>query len=235
MKQLKIVLLILLAFPLWAQSQLHFGVRGGYSISSVDLVPNLKQRSLYDRALDVGLVAKYYDLQYFGFQTELNLTQRGYRKPVDDEYRYKRISTYAEVPLFMQIRAKYNNLFAHVNIGVTMSYMLNSYHGTDTLGVYVLYKYDLNVLRDNRFDYGLMGGVGVGYDFKFGTLQVEARYHYGFGDLYYYNFQGNPTRSPARVQNISFTYLYNLTSLFDKFTHSKQEENSRKAPNLKKQ
>lgn len=222
MKHQKILIILLAILPVAAQSQLHVGVRGGYSISSVAITPSNKQRAVYDRLFDGGIVFKYFDLQYFGFQGEINVTQRGYRLPLGDENHYKRISTYAEVPLFMQIRAKYNNFFMHFNAGATASYMLNSQHGSDTSGIYEMNKYNINILRDNPFDYGLMGGVGIGYDFKFGTIQVEARFYYGLGDLYYYKFEGNPLRSPARVQNISFTYLYNISSLFEKRKEAKQ-------------
>jgi hypothetical protein len=218
-----LLLLFLLTISVASFSQLHVGLRGGYSISSVDFIPDYKQRPVYERLFDAGLVFKYFDLQYFGFQGEVNLTQRGYRLPLGDEKHYKRISTYAEIPLFMQVRAKHNNIFIHFNAGVTASYMLRSVEGDNLTGSYQMSTYETNILRDNRFDYGLMGGLGVGYDFSWGTIQVEARFHYGLGDLYYYKFEDNPTRSPARVQNISFTYLYNISSLFHKRKEMKQE------------
>jgi hypothetical protein len=240
MKNKKILILLLVILPFAVQSQLHVGIRGGYSISSVAFIPSYKQHSLYDWPFDAGIVFKYFDLEYFGFQGEINVTQRGYRLPLSDENtlddikHYKRISTYAEIPLFMQIRAKYNNIFIHFNAGVTASYMINSYHGSDTSGVYHMQKYEMNILRDNSFDYGLMGGLGIGYDFKFGTIQVEARYHYGLGDLYYHKFEGNPMRSPMRLQNISFTYLYNISSLFEKRKEAKQIIGKNQDTNIEK-
>lgn len=222
MKHQKLLILLLAILPITAQSQLHIGVRGGYNISSVAFTPSNKQRAVYDWLFDGGIVFKYFDLQYFGFQGEINVTQRGYRLPLSDENHYKRISTYAEVPIFMQVRAKHNNFFMHFNAGVSASYMLSSSHGSDTSGVYQMHKYNINILRDNPFDYGLMGGVGIGYDFKFGTIQVEARFHFGLGDLYYYKFEGNPAQSPVRVQNISFTYLYNISSLFERRKEAKE-------------
>lgn len=212
MSHLRTLLLLFLFFPLYANAQLHLGVRGGYNISSISFIPDYKEQSVYDRLLDVGLVVKQYNLNYLGFQGELNFTQRGFRRPMGEEHYYKRISSYLEAPLFMQIRVKGKRLFAHINVGATASYMLYSHHGNNTQGAYDMGQYKINILVDNRFDYGLMGGLAVGYEFNFGTLQIEARYQYGFGDLYYYKFEGNPSRSPVRVQNVSFTYLYNLSS-----------------------
>lgn len=234
MSHLRPFLFLLLFFPLCANAQLHIGVRGGYNISSVDFIPSYKERSVYDRPLDMGLVVKHYDLKYLGFQGELNFTQRGFRRPIDEEHYYKRISSYLEAPLFIQVPVKGKQLFAHLNVGATASYMLYSYHGDNTLGEYAMEKYEISILRDNRFDYGLMGGLAVGYEFKFGIFQLEARYHYGFGDLYYYKFEGNPTRSPGRVQNISFTYLYNLSSWFQAKKAKPMENDNRSANDINK-
>lgn len=209
----KHILILLFLFPHWALSQVHIGLRGGYSISSVEFIPFQKERSLFDRVFDGGLVVKHYDLEYFGFQGEINLTQRGYRLPIDEEFLKKRINTYIEAPIFMQVRFKQKGFFTHFNVGFYASWLLKSIEGDNSSGSYQLENYDFSLLKDNRVDYGLVGGLALGYESNWGTLQAEARFFFGLGDLYYYNYENNPIRSPARVQNISLAYLYNISSI----------------------
>lgn len=211
MRIIRLSIFLLLFIPLSGFGQLHLGVKGGYNISSVSFIPDQKQRPIYNGLFDAGLIVKYYDLTYFGFQAELNFTQRGFRSLVDEEIYKRRVNSYLDMPMFMQIRIQQKDLFAHLNAGVSFSYLLSAKEGTNETGEYVMLEYKPNILRDHRVDYGLIGGAGVGYEFGWGTLQVEVKYYYGLGDLYQYDFEGNPTRSPAWVQNISLSYLYNIS------------------------
>jgi hypothetical protein len=213
MRILKIVLAISLLMPLSGFGQLHIGVRGGYNISIIEFLPIKRERSVFDPVLDAGLVVKYFDLKYFGFQGEINVTQRGYRAPLGEDIWYKRVNTYLEIPIFMQVRGSYKGFFTHFNAGFSAAYLIESIAGNNQTGEYVMTKYEPNILRDNRFDYGLIGGAAVGHDFKWGTLQLEVRYHHGLGDLYFHEFKGNPQRSPHRVQSISLAYLYNFSEI----------------------
>jgi hypothetical protein len=214
MRFVKIILILTVLFPIKSFGQLHVGFRGGYNISSIEFIPIKREKALYDKVLDAGLVVKYYDLQYFGFQGEVNINQRGYKLPVNDTVNFKRINTYIEVPIFTQVRAAYKGFFVHFNVGVSASYLLKAVEGNNEEGKYAMSDYKINILRDNRFDYGLIGGLGIGHNFKWGTIQLEARYHYGLGDLFYHNYEGNPLRSPHRIQSISLSYLYNFSNFF---------------------
>jgi hypothetical protein len=211
MRIIRLSIFLLLFIPVLGFGQLHLGVKGGYNISSISFIPDQKERPIYNGLFDAGLIVKYYDLTYFGFQAELNFTQRGYRSPIDEEIYKRRVNSYLEMPMFMQIRIKQNDFFAHLNAGVSLSYLLSAKEGTNETGDYVMSSYNPKILRDHRVDYGLIGGAGIGYEFGWGTLQVDVKYYYGLGDLYKYDYEGNPTRSPAWVQNISLSYLYNIS------------------------
>jgi len=209
----KIILFCLLLVSINSYGQFYLGARGGYNISSVSFLPTQDEEQVNDLHIDAGFVAKHFDTKYFGFQGELNLTQRGYRAPIVDSVFNKRINTYIELPMFMQIKAEHKGFFVHLNVGFYASVLLESQHGNNQQGEYNLNTYDIHVLRDNRFDYGIPGGVGFGYNFKWGTLQLDARYFYGLGDLYHHDYNGNPMRSPARVLNFSVSYLLNISKL----------------------
>lgn len=197
-------------------AQLYVGARAGYSISNVGFVPTKYQRPVFGAPINFGVVVKYFDLQYFGVQSELNLVQRGFRYTLDDYSNYKRISTYIELPMVMQIRVKHKKSFAHFNAGASVAYLLGAVHGNNSEGTYNMTTYHPNILNDIYFDYGVLGGLGFGYEFKFGTLQAEMSYYHGFGDVYNHKYTEYLFRSPARIQNISFFYLYNISQSAEK-------------------
>lgn len=207
-----IILTILVISASHSQAQLLLGVRGGYSASGILFTPERDFMPLTDPLIDGGMVLKYFNLERVGFQAEANLTQRGYISAVGTDSIYKRINTYAEVPVYFQIRAEKSNLFGHINLGFYAAVLLNAKSGEGPEGSSISLKpYSLNILRDNYFDFGLRGGVGTGYDFSWGTLQLDIRFNYGFGDLYYYNYANNPTRSPAMFLNGSLSLMINLS------------------------
>ena len=124
---------LLLFTPLMGFGQLQLGARGGYSISSVSFIPDKDQIPIYNGLYDAGIILKYYDLTYFGFQAEANYTQRGYRYPIVEDIFNKRVNSYLEFPIYMQIRYKHNNLFAHINAGVYLSFLIRAEEGIENL------------------------------------------------------------------------------------------------------
>ena len=202
--------------PFAVEGQLYIGATSGYGISSIEFTPTMKESSLFDGGIDVGLTVKYFDLQYFGFKGDLIYTRRGYRKPIDESINYKRINTYLDLPMFMQIRITKSNFFLHLNLGCYGSLLLSSVDGNNESGSYLMQPYKLNILRDNRFDYGLSGTLGFGYESPIGVFQIDFKYSYGLADLYLYNYPASPSRSPSRIQGISLSYLVNLSEFIKK-------------------
>lgn len=212
----RILLAIILVVPQVTFGQLYLGARAGYGISSVSFTPTQKEKSLLDQGFDAGLSIKYFDLQYLGLQTDLSFTQRGYRKPIGDSLNYKRVNTYLELPMYMQVKFESRRFFMHFNVGCYGAWLLSSIEGDTQTGSYQMADYEFNILRDNRFDYGLAGVFGFGHESTWGSFQIDFRYFYGLADLYMYNYQGNPSQSPSQVQNISFSYYINLSKFTGK-------------------
>lgn len=210
-KFLTILTLVLCFVPFISNAQLWLGVRAGHNASGILFNPKRETTPLLSPLFDVGIIAKHYNLKSVGFQSELNLTQQGYIEILNDSTDYVRINSYVNVPLFFQLKTNHKNLFAHLNLGFYASIMAYSQQGQGKTGSINLSKYKMNILRDNTFDYGLIGGIGTGYDFKWGAIQLDIRYTYGFGDLYKYSFNGNPERSPVWKINASLGILFNMT------------------------
>lgn len=194
-----------------AQSaQLELGLRAGYSASGIRFTPERETIPLLTPLIDVGLIAKHYSLKNVGFQGELNFTQQGFVEKLNESTNNVRINSYVNIPLFFQLRTTRKDFFAHLNVGFYASVMACSQEGEENLNDLNLSSYKINVLRDNIFEYGLIGGIGTGYNFEWGAIQLGIRYTYGFGDLYKYSFSGNPERSPAWRLNASIGVLFNI-------------------------
>lgn len=212
MRRCFLIIIILLPAFCWAQT--YVGIKGGYSpISIVSFKPNINATSFYGESPDFGLVIKHFESKWMGFQGELNFTQRGYNIPFQDTCLLRHVNSYIELPIFMQAHINLASVYLHLNAGCYAAYLTSSKQGVDTSGTMILQNYQFNILRDKRFDYGLIAGVGLSREFRWGLIQVEVRILYGFGDLYNYTYPNMPEQSKAVVQNVSFSYMYNLSKL----------------------
>ncbi|HPD95101.1 MAG: PorT family protein [Bacteroidales bacterium] len=211
MKKFALGVLLILS-TISAKSQLSIGVKGGYSMSDISFYPSEDTRLLFGYGLDYGLVLKYYDLKYLGFQAELYSINRGYRQAADlaelGDTLYMRVNNYIELPIFIQARLNLKLVYIHVNAGPYIAYMLNAKEGNNSSGDFKLKKIDFNVLRDKRLDYGIMAGVGLSRNFKWGTIQAEMRIARGYGDFLDPDYPDNPKQSKAIVESVNVAYLY---------------------------
>lgn len=210
----KSLTVLLTIFALSAYSQTYVGVKGGYTMSDIAFSPVQNTRMLFADGFDYGLVFKYFNLKYFGFQAELYMVNRGYRKPIDlaelGDTLYKRVNTYIELPIFMQVRFNLKLFMIHFNAGPYIAYLVQAREGDNSSGEYQMSNITINPLRDNRIDYGLIGGIGLSRDFKWGTFFVEGRVGYGYGDMQKHTYTGMPKQSKAVFQSVNVGYLYHF-------------------------
>ena len=207
----KIWLLALIVFiSLNTWSQTYVGVKGGYAFSTISFKPYQETKLLTDNGLDLGLFFKHYNSKYVGFQAELYRINRGYMLPTDETNTvvFKRVNTYIELPIFLQFRLNLKFAYVHVNAGPYIAYLLSAEEGDNSSGSYKMKSVKFNVLRDKRFDYGLMGGGGLSHDFKWGTIQAEFRVSYGFADFYDHTYADMPQQSKSVTQAINIGYFY---------------------------
>ena len=210
----RFLLFVLIIVPVCTWSQTYIGIRGGYSpISIISFKPSKNATSYYGEKPDFGLVFKHFNEKWFGFQGEVNFNHRGYNVPFQDTFQLRQVNSYIELPVFIQLHINLASVYLHVQAGCYAAYLLSAKQGVDTTGNMVLNNYQFDILRDNRFDYGLVGGGGLSREFTWGVIQIDIRILYGFGDLYKYKYAGNPDQSKAVVQNVSISYLYNLSKL----------------------
>ncbi|RPH31166.1 MAG: PorT family protein [Bacteroidales bacterium] len=206
--------ILLILIPTIGWSQLLIGVKGGFSpLSTISFKPTQKSTPYYGEKPEFGIIIKYFDQKRFGLQGEVNFTHRGYNTPYKEIYKIRQVGSYVEIPVFTQMRFNIVGIYLHAQAGCFVAYMLNARQGVDTSGAMVLKKYTLDMLRDNRFDFGLIGGGGLSKEFKWGVIQVDVRIQYGYGDLYKHTYKDMPDQSKAIVQSVSISYMYNISNL----------------------
>lgn len=185
-------------------------------MSDISFKPVVNTRFLFAHSFDIGLVFKHYNLTYIGFQAEAYIVNRGYRQPIDlaelGDTLYKRVNTYLEIPMFMQVRYNLKIFTIHANVGPYIAYLLKAREGDNSTEKFVMQNINLNILRDNRIDYGLLGGIGISTNFKWGSIYAEGRIGYGFGDLFKHTYSGMPKESKAIFQGVNMGYLYRFKS-----------------------
>ena len=173
-----------------AQAQWRVGVVGGadYNVYRMD------QQYMTDFKVDgrwgatLGVTGQYDVNEWLGVRAELDWTQKNYRRSrvVYSDIDYKYTNNYLQLPLMASFSFGAERLRGFCNVGVYGGYWLSSHRkGTDInffdndKVISFDEKVDFYDKRDQRWDCGLVGGVGIEYRLAdHWAAQAEARYYY---------------------------------------------------------
>ncbi len=173
--------LSLAAQPHLEQPEMYVGFHGGVMASMVSFTPDIDQDLLQTLGTNGGLVFRYAGHKVCGLQIELNYMQRGW---YETKTGYQRIIDYIELP-FLTHLAFGRKFRGFVNLGPQIGYAIREEHKhipSDLTGLQPTAQY---MSIDNRFDWGIAGGLGMLYrSKKAGVYQLEARFNYSFGDYF---------------------------------------------------
>ncbi|TCN72096.1 outer membrane protein with beta-barrel domain [Acetobacteroides hydrogenigenes] len=190
----------------------YVGINVGYGIAGIMFQPDLKQTS-YAGSYSGGLSFKYMAEKYMAFQAELNYTHRGYKKPEIGDSIYTRTYNSIMLPIMAQGNVSYKRVSVLLNLGAYASYMIDSKDQIKNKGITYKNDYDFFLKRDRRYEFGVLGGVGLGFKLDPITIQVESRYYYGLTNLYNPDYTNNrPYGSRLYQLQFSAAILYNLGS-----------------------
>lgn len=177
-----------------AQTEHYLGVRGGYGITSVSFVPYRKTASV--GGINFGVSYKLYAEKHMGTQLELNYVQKGYtikiENGVDTTFHQNAIEFPAMAQGFIKLGGSLRIL---ASAGFFCSYFLDrertltNADGTSTTASYPFGR------RDNRFEYGLIFGGGLGLEIsKLIEIQAEFRYQYSLSRIMRPRFPNSVTQ-----------------------------------------
>ena len=197
------------------------GVNGGVNLNSVSFQPTIKQNTMIGPAM--GITARYISEKYFkmicGVQMEVNYSQRGWSEKIEDgtDNTYKRAMNYIEIPLLAHLafgKDEGHGARFIVNLGPQVGFLLSEKEtkggNWDPSDRYVSNS-TYGKMAENKFDYGLVGGMGVELRTGIGNFVLEGRYYFGLSD-FYGNSKSDPySRSAHSYIGGRLPYLFDIS------------------------
>lgn len=202
-----ILMMILFSLSAFTQEQETFrfsknsllGVRLGGTITSVSLRPavsNLSSNFSYSG----GLSYVYGNKKNVGIQIELLYTSRKWIETFDNTFDVSTELSYIQLPLMTNISLGNGRLKYLINLGTYLAYNINKTQKSELTADHEYYE-SLMDRAERSGDFGLIIGVGFRYFSNAGTFQLDARFEYGYQNLY------NEDRSGFRYSNMSVIQL----------------------------
>ena len=206
------------------------GVSGGVNLNRISFSPSIKQNSFIGPTL--GITARYTSEKYFNtycsVQVELNYSRLGWNEnimnPAGEELpdTYERSIDYVQLPLLTRLAwgREHRGLMFYILAGPQIGYCLgesSKQSETWTLNAdgnpdrpnAVYQQYNMSV--ENKFDYGITGGLGIELNTKAGHFMIEGRYYYGLGDIYGNSKKDIFERSAHGTIQIKTAYLFSIS------------------------
>lgn len=186
-----------------ASAQWSIGVDGGVSFNTLQTGRSYDYDRNYDSktGFNVGIPVRYDFNDWFGLQTEVSVMQKNYSMHRSSIYRfneYNYTNTFMNIPVMARFSFGGRNLRGYMLVGGYVGGWLKShvkgaqiqyFYNPETIEeLFGKYKFDEDVKfdsrRDNRFDGGLVAGIGLQYSItpKIGVF-VDGRYYYALSDL----------------------------------------------------
>lgn len=213
-----IFILSLLAFCTGSYAQieqprsiLELGFSGGLNLNRMEFQPSIRQHLA--QGANGGLNIRYTSEKYFSMicaaQLEVNFSQRGMTEDFDDgtSNTYNRLINYIEVPFFAHVSwgREERGIQFFLNLGPQLGFFINeseSYEGEwETANRPITIRPLYGKPLENKFDYGIAGGLGLEYKTQIGNFFIEGRYYYGLADI----FGNSKTDDFGRSANTTIT------------------------------
>jgi opacity protein-like surface antigen len=185
----KLLTILALMLPTVAMAQWRVGVNGGADRNHFIIDKHYQTDYVFkDRwGVTLGLMGQYDVSDWLGVRAELDWTQKNYRhtRAVNKTTRYDYTNNYLQLPVMASFSFGGKKLRGFCNAGLYGGYWLNSgregYDSNDFSDRIFNISEDMefNSERDQRLDFGLLGGLGLEYRFhRHWAAQVELRYYY---------------------------------------------------------
>ena len=193
------IIALLFAFGVKAQIEeprniIEIGVNGGMNLNKMEFQPTIRQT--YKQGINSGVSIRYTSEKYFSMicaaQLEINFAQRGWKEDFDDETSngYSHTLNYIEVPLLAHLSwgKEEHGLQFFVNMGPQFGFFISE--SEEYTGSWLPEERPQSIRPiygktvENKFDYGIAGGLGLELKSGIGNFILEGRYYYGLSDIY---------------------------------------------------
>lgn len=211
------------------RNNISLGFNGGLNMNNATFQPKIKQNMMMGAV--GGFTARYISEKYFsmicGAQVEFNFSQRGWdelfeaynsnNEIVEDNSRtYTRKLSYLEIPFLAHLAfGKDVGAQVFLNLGPQIALLLNDSETktgdwtNKTLSETQVAIYNKKI--DNKFDYGIVGGLGVELRTrKAGHFLLEGRYYFALSDFMNTTKRDYFSRAAHTTISARITYLFDI-------------------------
>ena len=201
--------MLALMLPVVAFGQWRVGINGGGDLNHFIIDKQYQTDYQFkDRwGGTVGIMGQYDIADWAGIRFELDWMQKNYRQTRENmkvcDYKY--VNNYLQLPVMGSFSFGGQKVRGFFNAGIYGGYWLNSNRKGFDNNTFSGKAYEFTEKvefydeRDQRWDFGFVGGAGVEYRFaRHWAAQVELRYYYS-------------TVSTVKAKDIVKDYRYNST------------------------
>lgn len=162
---------------------------GGINLSNVIFVPSIPQGM--KQGFDSGIVFRADIDDYFGIWgiwLEVDYSRRGWKDRFDDkpDVYYEREMNYISVPVLTHYSTDAGPFRFTVSVGPQFGYFMSDRNitnidGSNSEGLIVIHH---NKEVEQKFAWGLGGGLGAEYEWRKMVFGAKATYYQGLGDFF---------------------------------------------------
>lgn len=195
--------------------RVQVGVAGGVSANKVLFNPAVDQKLLL--APSSGLIVRVNEESTgtlkVGLQAEASYIRLGWEEKFDEkpDNAYRRIFDCVTIPLLTHIKIRQRGLYAFLNLGPQFGFIIAEKTVKQGSDFTELQQRRYAQGLHGRFEWGLAGGPGFGFDAgRLGAFELEGRLYYGFHDLLNNRQQDPHGRSSNLTLGVKLNYLFGL-------------------------
>ena len=195
--------------------RVQVGVAGGVSANKVLFNPAVDQKLLL--APSSGLIVRVNEESTgtlkVGLQAEASYIRLGWEEKFDEkpDNAYRRTFDCVTIPLLTHIKIRQRGLYAFLNLGPQFGFIIAEKTVKQGSDFTELQQRRYAQGLHGRFEWGLAGGPGFGFDAgRLGAFELEGRLYYGFHDLLNNRQQDPHGRSSNLTLGVKFNYLFGL-------------------------
>lgn len=187
MKFFLFAILLFITAPLCAQW--NVGIKAGVNIPWINYGKKFDQNSIeqdFKLGYMGGLTLQYFNQPNIGIQMEVLYIQKGFKTKYDTiaNIQYERNIDYISLPMLMHTYIGKKKFNFSILLGPFLSYAISSKEIFTEDNVSYEQKYNFDRDLDNRFEFGLQGGIGFRNAFNFGIIELEGIFSYSFTSIY---------------------------------------------------
>ena len=196
--------------------RVQVGVAGGVSANKVLFNPAVDQKLLL--APSSGLIVRVNEESTgtlkVGLQAEASYIRLGWEEKFDEkpDNAYRRTFDCVTIPLLTHIKIRQRGLYAFLNLGPQFGFIIAEKTVKQGSDFTELQQRRYAQGLHGRFEWGLAGGPGFGFDAgRLGAFELEGRLYYGFHDLLNNRQQDPHGRSSNLTLGVKLNYLFGLS------------------------